>query len=48
MLSSGEAIDVAGIRELHPDFMVCTLYGTGKSVRLKYTQVESVARYATE
>ena len=47
-LTTGGTIDIEGVRDLQPDFMVCTVYGTGKSVRMKYTQVESIARYATE
>ncbi len=47
-LVSGDMIDIAGIRELQQDIMICTVYGTGKSVRIKYTQVESIARYETE
>lgn len=47
-LTSGDTIDIAGVRELLPDIMVCTVYDTGKSVRIRYTQVESIARYETE
>ena len=45
--NGGDTIDIDGIRELHPDFMICTICETGKSVRIKYTQVESVARYTS-
>ena len=46
--SNGDTMDIEGVRELHPDFMICTVCETGKSVRMKYIQVESIARYASE
>ena len=47
-LAAGGTIDVDCVRELQQDFMVCAVSDTGKSVRMKYTQVESIARYEIE
>ena len=44
-LAGGDTLDVDSVRELAPQFMVCTLSGSGKSVRIKYVQVAEVARY---
>lgn len=47
-LVSGGTVDIAGVRELQKDFLICTVCDTGKSIRMKYTQIESIARYETE
>ena len=47
-LAAGGTLDVDAVRELAPQFMVCVVSGSGKSVRIKYAQVASIARYETE
>ena len=44
-LAAGGTQDIDSVRELTPRFMICTLSGSGKSVRIRYDQVVSVARY---
>ena len=47
-LTEGGTLDIDAVRQLAPQFMVCTVSGSGKSVRIKYAQVASVARYESE
>ena len=44
-LAGGDTLDVDSVRELAPQFRVCILSGSGKSVRIKYAQVAEIARY---
>ena len=44
-LMEGDTLDVDSVRELAPQFMVCILSGSGKSVRIRYGQVAEIARY---
>ena len=48
LVAGSGTIDIASVRDLQKDFMVCVVSETGKSVRMKYTQVEAVARYETK
>ena len=47
-LTGGDTVDIDMVKSLSDDFMVCVVSSTGKAVRLKYTNVESVAQYAAQ
>lgn len=44
-LAAGGTLDVDAVRDLAPQFMTCTISGSGKSVRIRYEQVSAIARY---
>jgi len=47
-LSSGGTLEVECVKNMAQEFMICVISGTGKSLRVRYDQVASVARYVSE